>query len=1100
MGKREELLQILKTGNPEERQEASKVLSSFPDDEVLGALVAATMDPDLSVRYFAKKSMRLVKKALESASGKVEKDYSDDEVVSMLSDPDYKTRLTACTLVGERMTKKLLRPLLDMLKTEKNEYVIATVVKVLGKFGDSRAIPLIKPFLAHYDSRVRANTVEALGYIQVPEVYELVVGLLVDEDNRVRANVAKLLWKKDKLRVLEKLREMLKGGEDWMRDSAIYALSEIASTESRDILLKILNDDDAEVQDRVSTALSKVERLIDEISYIEAPITEIKRPAAAVDKNELCLTLIGDRGLDFKKRIKAIATLAESENPFDVSRIFSLLKNEENEFVLSALARFIGEFGREKALEKLVPLLKHPSPRVRANTIEGVSFSGDPRTADLLMPFLDDKDSRIAANAAKALWPFAQDRVTQKLLDMIKSGDKWEKTSAVHALGSIDSPEAREILVSVLRDDDPELVRIARTVIDNLGIDIDEALEEARESSGETGPVEGRPKSAPKSPAPDKTRDAPEARKPQKRAPEPKPSEAKESRAVPATQETPAEPASEVGGAELVRMALGNLAAADPEERNALYADLSRMVDSTTAPVVVDFLDKCEDKYLRSMLVKVLGATGDPGHIDTIAAFLGDGDSRVRANAIEALALIRDQRVVKLVVPLLEDEDNRVKANAAKAMWEFSEIKALSILKEMLDSPNDSDRESSIHALGEIGISEIVGPLTDALSKGGPGSKMKAIEALERVFDRRVIKELEALAEGAGRESGPAREFLEKFTIVKTKMVEVEKKVIVTAPAVQPSEEERAEEKSQKKRQAKPQDSRPAQEGRSGSAGRLLAAMVFGALLMVTALWGAGTLTFVRSDGPGGEPAVSAPVSAGSPAASDPSSSPLGPPPSKPVEKLIYDLRNMQFGNARDESIQEFLTTGLAGLQNAGFSKGELMKAVKLASDGFANNAILSLIKVSDLKSRGFVLWDEDKDEWISSDEFTSRRNEREREVTAKREEEARKLAISEAYVPKETAAPELKSNDAGKDVSLLEEAIKGWKAATGLGTPDRKSLEAIIARLEGHFRLGEMVRTRKALEAGKYAEALKEMEKVLENTRKGNILWDADTGEWRAP
>lgn len=1046
-------MQMLKTGNEEDSQAAAKNLASFPDEEVFNALVAATMNPDLSVRYFAKKSMRIVRKAMESAGGEIEKEYSDPEVVTMLSDSDYKVRLTACTLVGERMTKKLLRPALDMLKTEKNEYVIATVVKVLGKFGDSRAIPLIKPFLGHYDSRVRANTVEALGYIQVPEVYELVEGLLIDEDNRVRANVAKLLWKKDKLRVLEKLREMLKSGEEWMLDSAIYSLGEIAATESRDILLKIFNDDDPEAQDSVALSLSKVERLIDEISYIETPITEIRRPAAMVDRNEVCFTLIGDKGLDFKKRIKAIATLAESETPFDVSRIIFLLKTEDNEFVLSALSRFIGEFGREKTLDRLIPLLKHSSPRVRANTIEGISFSKDPRIADLLLPFLDDRDSRIAANAAKALWPFAQDRVAQKLFGMIKSGDKWAKTSAVHALGSIDSPEAREILVTVLRDEDPELVKIARTVIDNLGIDIEEAMEEtAPPSRSEREPGALQPKAG---------------------------------------------QAAEDDGAALIERALKDLTVADPEERNALYADLSRTINRSTAPIVRSYLKSCDDKYIRSMLVKVLGATGDSDHIDAIAVFLGDDDARVRANAIEALAHIRDPRVVKLVVPLLEDEDNRVKANAAKALWEFSEIKALAILREMLDSVNDSDRESAIHALGEIGISEIVVPLTETLAKGGSGSKVKAIEALERIFDRRVIRELEALARGVGQEAGPARDFLEKFTIVKTKMVEVE-------------------ERAQKKKGQKVQDIRPSAERSQGStAGRILAAAVIGAVFMIALLWWIGALNFgstsdgggATSDGGGATSAGGGATSEGvvSLAAADKSpgspGSPLpGSPPSGPVEKLIYDIRMMQFGNAMDESIQDALSRGFDDLQGSEFTKGQLSKARKLSDKGQVNNSLLALIKVNELKSQGFVLWDEDKDEWISSNEAIRRKGERDREVAAKREEEAKILAISAAYVPKETDAPVLKSGDSGKDVSLLEEGAKNWKAGTGLGTPDKKSLEVILTRLESHFRLGEMVRTRRAADSGKYAEALKEMEKVLENTRKGYILWDSDTGEWKAP
>lgn len=54
------------------------------------------------------------------------------------------------------------------------------------------------------------------------------------------------------------------------------------------------------------------------------------------------------------------------------------------------------------------------------------------------------------------------------------------------------------------------------------------------------------------------------------------------------------------------------------------------------------------------------------GEIKTIAPFLEHPDSRVRANAIEALEFIGSVKIYPFILTRLKDSDNRVRANASR--------------------------------------------------------------------------------------------------------------------------------------------------------------------------------------------------------------------------------------------------------------------------------------------------------------------------------------------------------------------------------------------------------------------------------------------------
>lgn len=96
----------------------------------------------------------------------------------------------------------------------------------------------------------------------------------------------------------------------------------------------------------------------------------------------------------------------------------------------------------------------NPHIRARADGVELIEATvDDPEVGErLLKPFLEDRDSRIRANAGKALYKFNKEKAMVVLTEMCKSNDQWMRLSGAWALGEIGSQTTAEILLSLLQD------------------------------------------------------------------------------------------------------------------------------------------------------------------------------------------------------------------------------------------------------------------------------------------------------------------------------------------------------------------------------------------------------------------------------------------------------------------------------------------------------------------------------------------------------------------------------------------------------------------------------------------------------------------------
>ncbi|MBI3892012.1 MAG: HEAT repeat domain-containing protein [Candidatus Wallbacteria bacterium] len=235
--------------------------------ELLPMLRKATTNPSISVRFFARKALNEVKLGMRRHPRLVaEIDRLREETRNtgwsdlldgLLQTPTEK-KLMVIDLLKDVDDPKILPALLDYLAAERDEFVVAETIRVIGLVGGVEQIPILEQYLKHRDSRIRSNSAEALDHIGGKTVMQSILPLLEDDDNRVKATVAKLLSKHGEPRVVAALTAMLRSVEVWMRESAIYALGYVPYQEAVDLLLEALVDVNSDVRVKAIESLGRL--------------------------------------------------------------------------------------------------------------------------------------------------------------------------------------------------------------------------------------------------------------------------------------------------------------------------------------------------------------------------------------------------------------------------------------------------------------------------------------------------------------------------------------------------------------------------------------------------------------------------------------------------------------------------------------------------------------------------------------------------------------------------------------------------------------------------------------------------------------------------
>ena len=343
----------------------------------------------------------------------------------------------------------------------------------------------------------------------------------------------------------------------------------------------------------------------------------------------------------------------------------------ESPEVRSNMVLVVGILGGEEELKFLRTFLDDPDPRVRANTIEAMEYLGSPRMYPLVVKALADPDNRIRTNAIKALRTYGKVNCLALLEKMVESPKVWMRDSAAYALGLIGEGENVRPLARLLDDGEPSVREKARGALEALaqrGVPgAAEALQAASPPSQDTGI--------------DSLFDVP-----------PEAAEVLFGRASPDADEEAAED--------------DPLRSPDAKTRIRGVEEIIETHDRDRLDDLLAAAREEEDGFVRAKMVIGLGRLADKAYLERLLPFLDDEVDRVRANAVEALALCDRDLSQPYLVPLLADSNNRVRANAVIALKSYPEVDVIETLREMATSPEPLVRRSAFYAITDIATPE----------------------------------------------------------------------------------------------------------------------------------------------------------------------------------------------------------------------------------------------------------------------------------------------------------------------------------------------------------------------------------------------------------
>lgn len=183
-------------------------------------------------------------------------------LLTLVKDDNMIVREKAVKILGETLDPRVVRPLIGLLRSDREWRVQRAAAEALERFGDQRAIEPLIEALKDKDKLVRQAAVKALSH--ETRAVDALIRLLDDKDRGVRLLVISLLTDIGDKKAVEPLTKALKDQDRNVRKRVVTALGKLVDDSSADPLIEALKDRDASVRGEAVRALGEIrsERMI----------------------------------------------------------------------------------------------------------------------------------------------------------------------------------------------------------------------------------------------------------------------------------------------------------------------------------------------------------------------------------------------------------------------------------------------------------------------------------------------------------------------------------------------------------------------------------------------------------------------------------------------------------------------------------------------------------------------------------------------------------------------------------------------------------------------------------------------------------------------
>ncbi|MGD0896296.1 MAG: HEAT repeat domain-containing protein [Thermoguttaceae bacterium] len=451
----EPVLMTLQIGDMRAKGRACIVLGALKDPRAIPHLVSSADDPvacgavrnalaaigrpalDFLVQHAADKSATTRRRVLACLPA-----FSDavaaEAVAKGLGDRDEVARLAALEALGEMSRSLRGKPgaaaaavqsqVLAALKDPDPRFRRLAVTLIAAGGADGQPLGALLGALGDPDATVQLEAVQALSGIRDDRAVDALIAAAKAEDAAVRAAAVRGLPRTGPERVKAALLAAVKDADPQVREQALAALAENPSPETETLLIAAMRD--------------------------KAP----------------------------QVRTRAVGLLVQMKHPELINLLSGMLTDQDEGVRIDAVRR-LHQMGKP-ALDALIKAAGNDRPAVRREALDLLGRHPEPRTADILLAALGDKDSEARSTALGALTRFETVKLSnlQPVRDMAREGAPRRET-AIEILGQQRDKASMPAFVAAVRGPHPPSAFAAVRALALMGADGIEPLFQAIDHS-----------------------------------------------------------------------------------------------------------------------------------------------------------------------------------------------------------------------------------------------------------------------------------------------------------------------------------------------------------------------------------------------------------------------------------------------------------------------------------------------------------------------------------------------------------------------------------------------------------------------------------------
>ena len=341
------------------------------------------------------------------------------------------------TMLDRNSESKFIRAL-----ATKDNYILAGVARAMAKAPRLNPNPLI-PLLIRSDVS-KAAVLFILQNTRARLDPKALLKLVGDIDRENRQAYFRLLEQVVTESVMPEVETFCDNEDPAIRQAGAYLLSKFSLDRTRDVLLRLLDDEHKGVR------IQALEGLV--------------RSKVAVSAGPILRLL---RDPDMTVQSKAIEALTRINPPDTVTLLIDALQ-DQSEYVRRAAVEVLNEIGTDAAIKDLIQALKDKDWWVRVRAADALGHLGGPRVMDAIFKLINDEDEFLRRTAVEILNTTKDPRAFDYLVKALQDADWWVRERAADALAALSDKRAVSGLLKML-DQYPESRQIAIRALAGLG-------------------------------------------------------------------------------------------------------------------------------------------------------------------------------------------------------------------------------------------------------------------------------------------------------------------------------------------------------------------------------------------------------------------------------------------------------------------------------------------------------------------------------------------------------------------------------------------------------------------------------------------------------